>query len=43
MLEIDTEKLLKALTGILGRGNVAEIRKTKDGVMVFEVKRKQVK
>ena len=35
------QKILKPVAEILDRGNTAEIRRTKDGVMLYEVKRKE--
>jgi hypothetical protein len=35
------QKILKPVAEILERGNTAEVRKTKDGIMLFEVKRKE--
>lgn len=34
------ENLLRAIMDIIGRGNTAEVKQTKDGVLVLEVKRK---
>ena len=34
------ENLLRAILYIIGRGNTAEVKKTKDGLLVLEVKRK---
>ena len=34
------ETLLRAILDIIGRGNTAEVKQTKDGVLVLEVKRK---
>jgi hypothetical protein len=31
---------VKKISEILGRGNTAEVKKTKDGIMILEVKRK---
>lgn len=41
-MQIENEKIIKAVREILSRGNVAEVRNTKDGVMVFEIRRKQM-
>lgn len=41
MTENGLQKILKPVGEILERGNTAEIRRTKDGVMLFEVKRKE--
>lgn len=37
--EIKPEKLLNTLLEILDRGNTAEVKKVKDGILVLEVKR----
>jgi len=37
--EIKPEKLLSTLLEILDRGNTAEVKKVKDGILVLEVKR----
>lgn len=36
----ENENLLRAILDIIGRGNTAEVKQTKDGVLVLEVKRK---
>lgn len=41
MNEKALQKILKPVGEILKRGNTAEVRKTKDGIMLFEVKRKE--
>lgn len=41
MNEKALQKILKPAAEILERGNTAEIRKTKDGIMLFEVRRKE--
>lgn len=41
MNETGLQKILNPLREILERGNTAEIRRTKDGVMLYEVKRKE--
>jgi hypothetical protein len=37
--EIKPEKLLSTLLEILERGNTAEVKRVKDGILVLEVKR----
>ena len=39
----ELEKILNAVLEIVGRGNTAEVRQTKEGVLVFEVRRKQIR
>lgn len=34
---------VKAITEILNRGNTAEVKKNKDGVIILEVKKKIIK
>lgn len=34
------ENILRAILDIIGRGNTAEVKQTKEGVLVLEVKRK---
>lgn len=41
MNESGLRKILKPLREILERGNTAEIRRTKEGVMLYEVRRKE--
>lgn len=41
-MRIEDEKIINAVREILSRGNTAEVRKTKDGVIVFEIRRKQM-
>jgi len=41
-LSIEGENIMKVVWEILRRGNTAEIKKTKDGVIVLEVRRKIV-
>lgn len=38
----EREKILNAVLEIIGRGNTAEVKKTRDGLIVLEVKRKIV-
>lgn len=39
-MSIEGENIMKVVWEILRRGNTAEIKKTKDGVIVLEVRRK---
>ena len=39
-MENEREKILNAVLEICGRGNTAEVKKTRDGLIVLEVKRK---
>lgn len=41
-MSIEGENIMKIVWEILRRGNTAEIKKTKDGVIVLEVRRKIV-
>lgn len=41
-MSIEGENIMKVVWEILRRGNAAEIKKTKDGVIVLEVRRKIV-
>lgn len=41
-MSIEGENIMKVVWEILRRGNTAEIKKTKDGVIVLEVRRKIV-
>lgn len=41
-MSIEGENIMKLVWEILRRGNTAEIKKTKDGVIVLEVRRKIV-
>ena len=39
----EPEKILKPILEILERGNTAEVKRTKDGVLVLEVRKKIAK
>lgn len=39
-MQNESEKILKPILEILERGNTAEVKKTKDGVLVLEVQKR---